>query len=336
MTHMTDDSTLLAGASNPVVFFANGIGDAILALPALRALTEVFPGRLTLLAHGRALYLELFEPLATRRQLYITSGTKCNWEREDIDALAASVGECDLFISLVAGWHSESLGYLIERLRPAKTVGYWAGYDIKLPRDFTKHTVELNFDAVRAVSPGHSLRDYLDPPTYPSRSVTMAEEIKASLGDGVRILAVHMETMPEKLWEPGKLAAVLDGFLTAHPEFIALLVNYSDYPLALQSESGRKRFIAQKGLSLSDALCLVHYADCFLGADSCMLHAADLGRVPAVGLFGPTSADEFGCVVGPHIAIQSASEVSLIEVECVLAALESLLADPNQRATWRL
>jgi ADP-heptose:LPS heptosyltransferase len=332
---MADDSTALADASHPVAFFANGIGDAILALPALRALTEVFPGRLTLLAHGGAGYLDLLKPLATGRQLYLKSGTKCDWEREDIDALASAVGECDLFISLIA-WHSQSLGYLIERLSPAKTVGYSAGYDIRLPRDYTKHTAELTFDAVRAVSPGRSLRDYLDPPSYPSRSVMMAEEVKASLGSGVRLLAVHMETLAEKLWEPGKLAALLDRFLSAHPEYIALLVNYADYPLALQSEAGRKRLIVQKGLSLTDALCLVHYADCFLGADSCMLHAADFGRVPAVGLFGPTSADEFGFLVGPHIAIQSTSAVSRIEVECVLAAMESLLAAPHQHATWRV
>lgn len=330
---MANKLVSLADAENPVAFFANGIGDAILTLPALRALIEIFPGRLTLITHGGAAYLDLLKPLATKRQLYIKSGTKCDWENEDIREFAASVGECDLFISLVA-WHSPSLGYLIECLAPAKTIGYSASYDFSLPRDYSKHTAELTFDAVRTISPESKLRDYLDPPIYPVRSIQMAEDIRASLGQDVRLLSVHMETLPEKLWDPAKLSLFLERFLTAHPQYIAMFVNHAAYSLKLQNDTFQNRVIVQKGLSLDDSMCLVHYSDFFLGADSCMLHVADLGRVPAVGLFGPTSAAEFGFLVGPHVAIQSRSEVTEIEVDCVLAAMELLLDDPTQRVTW--
>jgi ADP-heptose:LPS heptosyltransferase len=330
---MGDDLEVLTEAENPVVFFANGIGDAILTLPALRALTEVFPERLTLVTHGSAGYVDLLKPLATKRQLYIESGTKCDWEEDYIKRLAATIGKCDLFVSLVA-WHSQSLGYLIDRLAPARSIGYSPRYDFSLPRDYTKHTAELTFDAVRTISPNLSLRDYLDPPTYPEGSVRMAQEVRSALGHGVRLLAVHMETLPEKLWDPARLSEFLDRFLVGHPDFIAMFVNHSEYSLTLQSETLRERVITQRGLSLQDALCLVHYADCFLGADSCMLHAADFGRVPAVGLFGATSAAEFGFLVGPHVVIQTQSDVKEIEVSTVLAAMDLLLEVPNQRAVW--
>jgi len=328
-------SSRLSDAERPVAFFANGIGDAILTLPALRALTEIFPGRLTLLTHGRAGYLDLFRTLPTQRQLSIRSGTKCDWEREDIDALVSEVGDCDLFISLVA-WHSPSLGYLLERLAPTKSIGYCESYDIRLPRDYSKHTAELIFDAVRAVSPGAKLRPFLAPPDYPPHAMQMAQAVRAGLGEGVRILTVHTETLAEKTWPAASVAAVLDRFLTSHTEYIAVLVNYAPYPLELADEANRRRLVAEGGLPLADALCLVHYSDCFLGVDSCMLHAADVGRVPSVGLFGPTDAHEFGFLVGPHVAIQAPSDVNQIGVECVLAALESLQAEPEQRTVWKL
>jgi ADP-heptose:LPS heptosyltransferase len=326
------DLTLLNEAENPVAFFANGIGDAILTLPALRALTEVFPERLTLLTHGAAAYLDLLKPLATKRQLYIESGTKCDWEEEYINQLAAKIGKCDLFVSLVA-WHSKSLGHLVDCLAPARSIGYSPAYDVSLPRDYTKHTAELTFDAVRTISPNLRLQDYLAPPIYPERSVQMAQSVRSELGGDLRLLAVHMETLPEKLWDPAKLTEFLDRFLVRHQNFIAMFVNHSEYPLTSESEILRDRVITQRGLSLQDALCLVHHADCFLGADSCMLHAADFGRVPAVGLFGATSAAEFGFLVGPHVVIQQ-SDIKGIEVERVLAAMDLLLEDPNQRAVW--
>lgn len=324
---------ILTQAETPVAFFSNGIGDAILTLPALRALIRLFPERLTLITHGSAGYLDLLKPLATRQQLYIKSGNKCDWDYDDIKQLATSVGKCDLFVSLVP-WYSKSLGYLIDCLAPTTTIGYSQCFDVSLPRDYTKHTAELTFDAVKAISPDLSLRAYLDPPSYPDRSIEMAQNIKATLGHDVRLLAIHMETLPEKLWDPVKVTAFLERFLALHPEYITMFVNHSEYPLASPSEILRERVISQRGLSLEDAMCLVHYADCFLGVDSCMLHAADFGRVPAVGLFGATSAAEFGFLVGPHVVIQTQSDVKDIEVGRVLAAMDLLLENPNQRVVW--
>ena len=56
------DGSDLRSAERPVVFFANGIGDALLALPALRALGLTFGGKLTLICDRRdhhLLYHEL-------------------------------------------------------------------------------------------------------------------------------------------------------------------------------------------------------------------------------------------------------------------------------------
>ena len=80
--------------------------------------------------------------------------------------------------------------------------------------------------------------------------------------------------------------------------------------------------------------CLVAESDFFIGIDSCMLHVADMARVPGVGLFGPTSAKEFGFYIGPNITIQADGSMEKIEVDMVTNALDHLVAQPAQTATW--
>lgn len=56
-------------------------------------------------------------------------------------------------------------------------------------------------------------------------------------------------------------------------------------------ERPRQRLVRVERLRLGVALALVSLSDLFLGVDSCMLHMADLCRVPGVGLFGPDSSE---------------------------------------------
>jgi ADP-heptose:LPS heptosyltransferase len=88
------------------------------------------------------------------------------------------------------------------------------------------------------------------------------------------------------------------------------------------------------GLSLASSCCLVAESDFFIGIDSCMLHVADLARVPGVGLFGPTNVKEFGFYIGPHIMIQGAGTMEKIEAGMVTEALNHLVAAPSQAVTW--
>jgi ADP-heptose:LPS heptosyltransferase len=69
----------------------------------------------------------------------------------------------------------------------------------------------------------------------------------------------------------------------------------------------------------------VQESDLFLGADSSMLHAADLFRVPGVGLFGPTDPRRYGFRFARHRHIRNRRGMKFIQESAVLAALESLL-----------
>jgi ADP-heptose:LPS heptosyltransferase len=331
------DAQELINAKNPVVFFANGFGDAILALPALRALTALFPNRLTLIAQT-AKYVDLFQCLPTKEQFFITATKKKFWETAETERVAQAIVSketqaCDLFIAMVP-WNSSSLAHMVEKLNPETTVGFFHEYDVFLPLDYSIHSAKLNFEVVKMLSPDCTFESFLSPLSYPAAASGLASDIKRRLASGARLLAVHTETLSDKMWELKNFAAVLNRFLAENPEHLAIVVDDKSCLPPLIEDGVQSRFINGTGLGLIDALCLVQSADLFLGIDSCMLHSADFGRVPAVGLFGPTKAHEFGFLAGPNITIQGRAAMSEIQPDLVLEALRSLVKNPAQDIVW--
>lgn len=317
-------------ADHPVVFFINGLGDNILNLPALRALAKIFEGRLSLICSGNEA-LHIFDELPLRRLIKIEVQKKAECREFDIKQVAKLTGECDLFISLVP-WRSYSLIQLVRELRPALSVGFYHNYDIAVPLDFDKHTSELAFDAVRLFNPSFRLRDFTAPPSHRSDALAEAQALRDSLNPGTRVLAVHADTIPEKLWIPARFIETLDTFLDFHKDYSAFLIGA--VPQGLDEGLHAARVIPCYGLPFSISQALVAKADYFLGVDSCMLHVADFAKVPGVGLFGPTRAEEFGFLVGPNVTIQAQEQMDEIEADEVCAALESIIADPRQSTIW--
>ena len=313
-------------AEAPVIFFINGIGDNILNLPALRALGALFADRLSLICSGSD-SLFMFDDLPLKRAIKIRVESSAYGREFDADAVAAETGNCDVFLSL-APWHSESLTRLVEKLRPQLSVGFISNYDIRMPLNFDQHTSELAFDVVRVFDARSRLQDFTAPPCYPNEARAEARKLRAQLNPGAKALAVHADTGQKKMWDGAKLLQTLDTFLGLHREFTVLLVG--ERPQSLDCGFYGDRVIPCYGLPLPVSMALVTEADFFLGIDSCMLHAADFAGVPSVGLFGPTSAAEFGFLVGPHIAIQAPDTMEEIEAPDVTDALESLLAEPHQ------
>ena len=92
---------------------------------------------------------------------------------------------------------------------------------------------------------------------------------------------------------------VLNEFLDEHEDFVALIVGMTRHPF--DSGKHRNRVVPCAGLPLDVTIGLIAMSDLFVGVDSFALHAADLHRVPGVGLFGPTAPGEFGFRFGPGL-----------------------------------
>ena len=322
----------LLEANQPVAFFFNGIGDHVLNLPALRALAKVFGSKLTLL-YVSASQDFFFCDLPDIRRVHIKLRYGPSDQRRMFDAqeVADQIRGCDLFISL-APWLSESLAELLDNLKPEFSIGFFPNYKICLPLDFNKHSADLAFDIVRCIAPDYRFDDFAEPLSYPKADWDNTRRLTELLSPGTRVLAVHADTDPTKMWSAAHLARTLELFLDQHRDFVVFLVGSSAQPLDACFQEDR--IIPCYGLSLVNSCCLVSSADLFLGVDSCMLHVADFSRRPGVGLFGPTKSYEFGFRVGPNITIQANESLDEIQPEQVYLALETLLDEPNQAALW--
>ena len=302
----------------PIVFFINGLGDHILTLPALRALANIFPSRLSLVCCPGMLELFFSElPLATVVECTVDEATRSF----DCYTVASAVGECDLFLSLTP-WHSSSLTELLGLLRPKSSVGYFSQFEHRLARDYSKHAADLAFDLPSYFVPSLKLEEYSAPPRLPPAAWAGARSILSWVPSSFRRLAVHVDTTEQKMWYTDRFESALDQFLKNHPEFLVFLVGSGG--LSCAGSRYAERIIPTYGVPVAVAFWLVATSHLFLGIDSCMLHVADIFRVPSVGLFGPTSSVEFGCRFAPHRHLCGDGSLDTIQPAAVVDGLENL------------
>jgi ADP-heptose:LPS heptosyltransferase len=145
------------------------------------------------------------------------------------------------------------------------------------------------------------------------------------------MLVIHTETLPHKMWPTERFISVLDKFFDAHHNYAAVVLDKADRKL----DAGRHgvRVIHLPYSSVATHYAIVGLADLFLGIDSCFLHAADLFRVPGVGLFGPTNHKVFGFRFGPHRHVYSGGTMEEIGEASVLEALESMVAETGLKGS---
>ncbi len=332
MSEITSIQEQALSAEHPLAFFCNGYGDNFLNLPALRALSRLFEGRLTLVCRqGPDLFC--FDDLTVNRKITLDARFNGNDYQFDAVAAAAEIGQCDLFLSLVP-WTSQSLSNLLEALGGIVSIGFFKNYTRSVRLDYDKPSADLAFDIVRSLRPDYQLQDFLEPLRYPTKRRQDVHEIFSLLEPGTRTLSVHTDTLAHKIWDENRWVELLDEFLDKHTNFVVLLVGRPERPVDTERWRNAGRVIPCYGLSLPSSCCLVAESDFFIGIDSCMLHVADMARVPGVGLFGPTNAKEFGFYIGPHIMVQADGSMVKIEVDMVTEALNQLVAAPAQSVTW--
>jgi ADP-heptose:LPS heptosyltransferase len=321
----------LLRAERPALCFVSNIGDSILTLPALRALSQIFTAPITLICPKVAFDL-CFHEVSHRH--VDTTGLPLTGPHPlpgsahralDYEALASEIGAVDVFIDTLA-WSSLSsivIRPLVQHLSPATSIGFPTdyAYDIVLAKEEC-HSADLMFKLARLFDPSARIETYAQPVPIAPSVREKARSIRAAAPVGAKVLVVHADTdWAEKRWPITRWISVLDRFLSRHGDFVAWVVGMGHEELDVGRE--RDRVFPHLGLPLDLAMGLVATADLFVGIDSCMLHAADLARVPGVGLFGPTRAATWGFRFGPHRHIEM-STMADITVDAVLGAMDAL------------
>ncbi len=323
----------LLQAKRPTVYFSTLIGDSVLTLPTLRALGEMFDAPLTVLCPKIAFDLCFREVDA--RLVDITGtppvgpalGPPSN-RGFDYDTLAAEVGPVDVFINAVP-WDVPSNVFvrpLRQRLAPTTSIGFPTGdsYDVVVPRD-VPHSADLTFKLARLFDPSARIETYARPVPVPPSVQEQVRSIRATLPAGAKVLAVHADaSWIKKRWPVTRFVDLLDRFLSRHHDFVAWVVGMGDEELNVGRE--RDRVFSYLGVPLDVAIGMVANADLFVGIDSCMLHAADLARVPGVGLYSPTQPAIWGFRFAPHRHVYGVTMAD-ISVDDVFSAMESLVGE---------
>lgn len=307
-------------ASDPALVFLNGIGDHFINLPAIRATAELFPGKLRVIC--RAGSAELFSDLPTDLIHEIHWGLDQRDQVLASDYVADLLNACDLLVSLNP-WHTDAVDRMLDRIRPARSVGFFPAFTTHVPLNFDKHSAELAYDVPRALGSSVPITQHSGPPRLPAWAASAAAHLIEVLPPRSRILVIHPETLKEKMWCLSRFRLFIDAFLDTHPEYFVFTVGITD----LKLDGGRhsERVVPCHGLPFFASAALVASADVFVGVDSCMLHVADLFRVPSVGLFGPTNPAEFGFrLTELHRYVTGNGDMDGIEAPEVISAVDSL------------
>jgi ADP-heptose:LPS heptosyltransferase len=307
---------------NPVAFHLNGIGDRLMALPALRALAAMYPGKLTLIgAHGDS-SLFFYEELPLRAILELGFTQQGGERTVSAESLRKAIGECDLLVNFNS-WQSSDVGAVLKGLVVAETIGFGRAYKHRQPLSEHRHKCDQLFELVQVLNSALRFEDFAQAPRIPKDVDEATSAFRASLPEGARVLTVHTETAAFKQWPVERFQQLLGTFLQRHPDWIVVLVDYKVQE-ALKSVS--ERVLDLSGAPLALALSMVGASNAFLGIDSCMLHAADFFRVPSVGLFGPTPAQHWGFrLTHSHRVVTGPGNMAGLEGATVLEALESIL-----------
>lgn len=337
----------MLNAKEPLVVFGNGLGDHLLVLPAMRALASLFPGRLTLVCMPGAQEI-FFSDLPLRRVCEIRMESIRGGRAFDAEAVARDVGTADLLLSLNP-WHSPAMAQLLRSLEVFDSIGFHQDFKTALPLDYNKHSAELAFDVPLHLDPTLRFEDFAGPPAISQIAWQKARELRSLLPESMRVLVVHADTgiwtseggyaadvvldpaqlqiRGNKMWRVDRFNDLLDAFLARHRDIVAFVVGGVN--LRLDRGGCGNRIIPCCGLPLDISLALIGQSDLFVGVDSCMLHAADLYRIPGVGLFGPTESHEFGFRFARHRHVSGGTTMDDIAVDDVLEALESLTQESN-------
>lgn len=308
-----------------VVFFANALGDHLMALPTLRALSAACGGRLTLATAMNGTDL-LFGDVRCNRIAQVP----IRWADGELDPIAVSqvLGPTDLFIS-VNYWHNPSLSALIDQMSPTVTVGFNPKFGWPLVLDGSRHHVDQVFQVCEALGLTDKPEAHAYPFPLPAESVHFAERLRAAL-DGMKLLVVHLHSKPAKTWPIDQANRAIEAFVAAHPDYAAIALAKQPEQLTGLSPC----VIPLTGLPLASASAVVAAADIFLGVDSFPLHVADLWKRPGVGLYGPTESSHWGYRFTPSARhIDSHGAMADIDPEHVAAVLSEVSCEAAD--DWR-
>ena len=285
MNRLSVLSELIEATDDSAVFFANGIGDCVLALPTLRALTWRFPNKLGLITAEKA-PLFLFRDLAFRSidTISIRGSNEGHQVSVQSNPAAASV------LFSIVPWTNASLESLFGRLGVRLLVSHFKA-DVQIQFTEHLHAFDMPFTFTSILDSSLDIEAFSQSIRFSEESIQFARELRSCSLGARPIATLHLDTHPGKMLPEPLGRLLVERLATQFPAIQFLLIG-SERLTAMAVPCDIVYVL--ECTDLEYVMAAVAESDFFVGYDSCFLHVADICDVPGVGLFISTEPGEFG------------------------------------------
>lgn len=328
----------------------SALGDVVHALPVAHALRARFPdAELTWVVERREQAIlagnpDLDHVVAVdtrlwRREFRRPGGAHTVYAKVRGLVRRLRAGRFDVAVDLQGLWKS---GVITALTRAPKRVGFALAYCRERANAlFTTHRVALPPDVVHVVEVNLALlaaldiaREEIGTPVFPIAADPTAEAIVTRIleDEGIKpetpLVVLHPGTGQDgKRWGIEEYRRLGDELAERLGARVGLCWGPGEEPLARAIAQGmRAAAVVAPPTSIPEMVALLRRATLVVGGDTGPTHIAAALGVPALGLYGPTSARRNGPYGRRTAAVQSPTgRMDSIGVEAVLAAAEGLL-----------
>jgi heptosyltransferase-2 len=283
---------LVTPPSKVLIIHAGGIGDLLLALPALRVFRQNFPSSaLALLGRPERLSLVAFDLQASSVHSIDRAGMAYFYLEGESLPRGLSTFFSSFGIALAFGKSNVSiLAKNLERAGVDRIITIPSFPPEGLKIHVSRYLVEsLRASGIEGEYPWSPLR-------LPEEAMTFAERFLADYGlkEEDRLLAIHPGSgSPAKNWDPKNFAAVAER-LSEGAKILLISGPAQDGVEEVRQAMGNLSPLVADNLPLPHLAAVLKASTAYLGNDSGITHlAASLGT-PTVAIFGPTNPEVWG------------------------------------------
>jgi heptosyltransferase-2 len=296
----------------------NWVGDAIMALPAVRAVRERFPeAAIHIVARPYVLEIYRDQHICDELISYDPNGTHKGWRGRERLASELRARKYDVALLFQNAFDA---AWLVWRAGIPERIGYARdGRSFLLtksiptpkPGAIPAHEKFYYLELLRRAGWLRSLPDVerivLEVPEAQKRRASQTLQAAGARPDVFRLaLGAGASYGSAKCWPPDRFAQFANQFQTEHDMDIILFGTQGELAVSTAIAEGMKRKpIDLTGkTAIGDLPALLSQCNLFLGNDSGAMHVAAAVGLPVIAVFGPTDPEGTSPVTPHHTIVQ--------------------------------
>lgn len=297
----------------------NGIGDSIMMLPALRALAMEVSSEIKILSNPRYFDNVLYE--FTKKSILL------NDYNNDNQHILTCIEETDIVV-IYSTWDIVNQLGIKPFLKDKIVFGYFSEYCTNLIEYDHRNMIDQYFSVVMFFNKAIDVNRYSYPLVLPDSSKVNASALYSAFSPGTLLIGIHTHTREEKMVSADYFVEVIKIVKEIYPQSILIVVDPVDTELSVMLD--KNTFVNLQGLDISIVMQFFQYISLLICIDSCILHAADLIKLPIISFFPATSVNNWGPKYSRSLVIDGRN-LSIKEIRSrgceITSFLKSSLAD---------